>query len=82
MPIYQYKSNDAEKSCPYCKGGFEMVQGMKDDPLTKCPRCGAGVKKIPSLCSGFTPVMSDGNLRDKGFTKLQKRSDGSYEKKT
>jgi putative FmdB family regulatory protein len=80
MPIYQYKATD--KGCDYCRHGFEQMQSMKDKPLTKCPRCGAKIKKCPSLCSGYTPMLSNGNLRDKGFTKLQKRGDGTYEKTT
>lgn len=82
MPIYQYKSSETDKSCEHCKNGFETMQGMKDKPLTRCPQCSQAVQKVPTLCSGFTPMLSNGNLRDKGFTKLQKRSDGSYEKTT
>jgi len=56
---------------------------MKEDPLAKCPRCGAPVKKCPSLIGkGGVPTLSDGNLRDKGFTKLKRRGDGTYEKTT
>ncbi|MBN1764347.1 MAG: zinc ribbon domain-containing protein [Sedimentisphaerales bacterium] len=80
MPIYQYKATD--KGCDYCRGGFEIIQSMKDKPLTQCPRCRASVRKVPSLCSGYTPMLSDSNLRDKGFTKLKKRGDGTYEKTT
>ena len=80
MPIYQYKATD--KGCDYCRNGFESMQSMKDKALTKCPQCGAKIKKCPSLCSGYTPMLSNGNLRDKGFTKLQKRGDGTYEKTT
>lgn len=80
MPIYNYK---AEKDgCQYCQDGFEQLQSMSDKPLKKCPECKATIRKVPSLCSGFTPMLSNGSLRDKGFTKLQKRSDGSYEKVT
>jgi putative FmdB family regulatory protein len=80
MPTYQYKASDA--GCDFCRPGFEQVQSMKDEPLTACPKCGGPVHKIPSLFSGGVPMLSNGHLRDKGFTKLQKRSDGSYEKTT
>jgi len=80
MPIYQYKA--VAGGCDCCRGGFELMQSIKDKALTKCPKCGKAVKKVPSLCSGFTPMLSNGNLRDKGFTKLQKRGDGTYEKMT
>jgi putative FmdB family regulatory protein len=32
MPTYQYQ-------CSACKHAFEELQSMKDDPLTKCPKC-------------------------------------------
>ena len=80
MAIYQYKAQ--EKGCDYCGSGFEIIQSMKASPLQKCPRCGARIKKVPSLCSGFTPMLSNGNLRDKGFTKLQNKGGGTFEKIT
>ncbi len=81
MPIYQYKAET--EGCDYCRNGFELFQTMKEDPLAKCPRCGAPVKKCPSLIGkGGVPTLSDGNLRDKGFTKLKRRGDGTYEKTT
>jgi putative FmdB family regulatory protein len=80
MPIYQYKA--VEKGCDYCRAGFEQAQSMRDKPLETCPRCGAAVRKRPSLFSGGVALLSDGNLRDKGFTKLKKRGDGTYEKMT
>jgi len=32
MPTYQYQSSA-------CKHAFEELQSMKDEPLTKCPKC-------------------------------------------
>ncbi len=80
MPIYLYKA--IQDGCEYCRGGFEEMQSMRDKPLTQCPQCGAKVKKCPSLCSGFTPLLSNGNLRDKGFTKLKNKGNGTFEKLT
>ena len=80
MPIYRYKS--ADKGCDYCSNGFETMQSIRARPLRKCPRCGGKVKKIPAPCGGYTPMLSDSNLRDKGFTKLVKKDDGTYEKTT
>ncbi len=80
MPIYRYKS--LSDGCDYCRGGFELMQSISAQPLSKCPKCKGKVKKIPASCSGFTPTLSDSNLRDKGFTKLKKRGDGTYEKTT
>jgi putative FmdB family regulatory protein len=32
MPTYQYR-------CGACQHEFEELQSMKEDPLTKCPKC-------------------------------------------
>lgn len=50
MPIYEYEPIDLNKSCNKCRYGFEFIQQMNDDPLTKCPGCGHGVRKIISWC--------------------------------
>lgn len=80
MPIYLYKT--AGKGCSHCRDGFETIQSMKASPLKKCPQCGKPVKKIPAPCSGYASMMSNSNLRDKGFTKLVRRDKGAYEKVT
>ena len=41
MPIYEYK-------CPSC-GVFEVMQGISEDPLAKCPTCKS--KKVRKLIS-------------------------------
>ena len=80
MPIYQYKP--VKNSCLYCCDGFEVMQAMSDAPLKYCPKCSKPVKKVPSTFRGSVPLLSDGNLRDKGFTKLVRRDKGVYEKTT
>lgn len=80
MPIYQYKAKDDKQSCDTCKNGFEIIQSMKDKELKKCLECGNAIKKVPSLVSGGVPMMSDGNLREKGFKKLVRRDKGVYER--
>ena len=80
MPIYQYKTID--KGCTFCRNGFEKIQSMSAKALTKCPHCGGKVKKIPALCHGYTNILSDSNLRDKGFTKLVNKGGGTFEKTT
>jgi putative FmdB family regulatory protein len=80
MPIYQYRPN--KNSCPYCRDGFDIMQSMSADPLKYCPKCSKPVHKVPSTFSGAVPLLSDGNLRDKGFTKLVRRDKGVYEKTT
>ena len=41
MPIYEYQ-------CDSCTEKFEIKQGMKDDALTACPRCGKRVERLIS----------------------------------
>lgn len=38
MPIYEYK-------CEKC-GTFDVMQDIKDKPLTTCPKCGGPVRKV------------------------------------
>lgn len=39
MPTYEYV-------CKNCGHLFEIVQSMKDDPLTECPECGGELRKV------------------------------------
>jgi len=77
MPIYQYKATG--KGCDNCQNGFDEMQSMSADPLKICPICNAPVQKVPSVCNGFTPFLSTGNLKDKGFKMLKKNNDGGYD---
>jgi putative FmdB family regulatory protein len=39
MPTYEY-------ICKNCGHLFEIVQSMRDDPLTECPQCGGELRKV------------------------------------
>jgi len=39
MPTYEYV-------CKSCGHLFEVVQSMRDDPLTECPECGGELRKV------------------------------------
>jgi putative FmdB family regulatory protein len=78
MPVYEYEHR--EKSCSIGKL-FEVEQRVDDAPLVNCPACGGAVRKLISLVSVNTPK-SNTELRDLGFTKLVKKSDGNYENVT
>jgi len=80
MPIYQYRT--AANGCDHCRAAFEVMQSIRDKPLARCPVCRGPVKRIPSLCAGGAPLLSPSRLRDKGFTQLKNRGDGSFEKLT
>ena len=39
MPTYKYRCNE-------CDHEFEVRQRMSDDPITECPVCGGGVRRV------------------------------------
>ena len=87
MPNYEYRAKDTSKACNYCRERFEVRQAMSDEPLAACPRCGHAIERIISLCSVSTTqstrsMLSDKNLREKGFTKLVNEGGGKFRKTT
>ena len=46
MPIYVYEAAEGEKGCDECRGGFEAMQSLKDEKLTRCPKCGGRVSRV------------------------------------
>jgi putative FmdB family regulatory protein len=86
MPMYEYRARDPEKaSCYRCREGFDWIQSMMDAPLTACPECGQPVERLISLCSMSTAqstrsMLSDKNLKAKGFTKLVNEGGGKFRK--
>ena len=45
MPIYEYKAA-GDSHCDFCGDKFEVRQGINDEPLTRCPECGAEVRRL------------------------------------
>jgi putative FmdB family regulatory protein len=39
MPTYEYRATESEKSCDYCRLGFEVIQRITEPALTLCPHC-------------------------------------------
>lgn len=62
MPTYQYE-------CGACKHSFEELQSMKDDALTKCPKCKK--KKLQRLMGTGAGLLFKGS----GFYITDYRSD-------
>ena len=86
MPTYEYASSDPERGCERCREPFEVKQSMRAKPLSKCPACGRPVERLISRCAINTrsekSMLSDKNLKEKGFTKLVKEDTGRYRKVT
>lgn len=81
MPVYDYCADDPDRSCAYCKAGFEAVQSIHDPHLTDCPKCGAPIRKCLSAPAiGRSKSKLDDRAKAAGFTKLKKIGKGEYEK--
>jgi len=80
MPIYEYKTT--AEGCPRCREPFQIIQGLRDEPLTRCPQCSGPVEKVISSFSVKTSLLSNSNLKEHGFTKLVRRDKGVYENVT
>ena len=85
MPIYEYISEnpeDPEKSCPICRKGFELMRPLDRAPLERCLYCKNPVrKKIGSVnVPKITAPLSISDAKKAGFTVLQRRDEGVFEK--
>ena len=73
---------EAEQSCQICKSGFELRRPLERPPLEACPMCKSPVKKQISQVS--TPKiekpLSVSDAKSSGFTVLERRDKGVYEK--
>ena len=73
MPTYEYV-------CRNCGHGFEVVQSMRDEPLTICDECGGELRKVftaPAISfkgSGFYAT-------DHGKRKVKEPGESKDEKK-
>ncbi len=45
MPIYEYKAKNGSH-CKLCKNKFEVRQGINEEPLKRCPECGAEIQRL------------------------------------
>ena len=85
MPIYEYVSeepDDPERSCRICAKGFELRRPVDRPALELCPLCRNPVKKVISRINTpkITKPMSVVDAKKAGFTVLERRDKGVYEK--
>ena len=78
MAVYEYEHQ--KKACEIGKI-FEIEHPISDDALKTCPECGGAIVRLISRTYISSP-QTNGQLRDMGFTKLEKRDDGVYENMT
>lgn len=82
MPFYEYTSVD-ESGCPYCSESFTVLQKLSDAPLSSCPQCGNGVRRLispPNVVSGKAHMLNTSSIEKAGFTQYRKIGQGVYEK--
>ena len=85
MPLYEYISenaDDPEKSCRVCAKGFELRRPVDREALEKCPLCRRPIRKVISRVNSpkITKPMSVSDAKKAGFTIMEKRDEGVYEK--
>lgn len=85
MPIYEYVSeapDDPERSCRVCRRGFELRRPADREPLVSCLVCRNPVKKKISRINTprISKPLSVSDAKKAGFTVLEKRDQGVYEK--
>lgn len=85
MPLYEYISEhpgEDGKSCRVCSKGFELRRPADREALAVCPLCKHAVKKVISRVNSpkITKPTSFTDAKNAGFTVLERRIDGSFEK--
>ena len=85
MPIYEYESeapDDPERSCRICRRGFELRRPAEREALEKCLICKHPVRKVISRVNTprVSKPLSVSDAKKAGFTVLEKRDQGVYEK--
>lgn len=85
MPIYEYiteNPDDPKKSCPICRKGFELRRPIDREELKNCLLCKNPVRKVISRVNvpTVTKPFSVSDAKSAGFTVLEKRDKGTYEK--
>lgn len=85
MPLYEYISecpDDPDNSCRSCSKGFELRRPLDRPALDICPLCRNPVKKLISRVNSpmVAKPFSVTDAKKAGFTVLEKRDEGVFEK--
>lgn len=87
MPTYVYQVVRADGSLDEATT-FEVVQSMRDEPLSVHPETGKPVRRVilaPNVAGDHTESamkkkLGDSNMERLGFTKYVKKDSGGYER--
>ncbi len=82
MPFYEYVAVDLEKGCRICVKGFELRRPIDRPALENCLLCKQPVKKKITRVNTpkITKPLSVSDAKKAGFTVLEKRDEGVYER--
>ncbi len=81
MPIHEYVA--VTKGCPHCEAHFDVLQKLSEAPLTRCPQCGAAVRRVisaPNVATGNSGLLKESHAEKHGFTQYRRSEKGIYEK--
>ena len=80
MPIYEYEVEGGE--CDICGGRFELRRPVDRPECADCPVCRRPVRKVISQITTpkMTKPLSVSDAKSAGFTVLERRDKGVYEK--
>ncbi len=80
MPFYEYELVEGE--CQICGGCFELNRPISRPELDQCPLCRKPVRKVISRINTpkITKPLSLTDAKKAGFTVLERRDKGTYEK--
>ncbi len=83
MPLYEYIAESEDEGCRVCQRGFEIRRPLSRPPLENCPLCRGPVRKLLAKNVGqpkITAPLSVSDAKKAGFTVLERRDQGVYEK--
>ncbi|MFQ5431991.1 MAG: hypothetical protein ACE5EN_05750 [Nitrospinota bacterium] len=66
MPIYEYRHKEKPGNC---SDPFEVIELAVKEPRKFCRKCKKPVERMVSSFSAHKNILSDSNLKEKGFTK-------------
>jgi len=80
VPIYEYEL--VEGDCKACGGSFELRRPVSRPDLKECPLCKKAVRKRVSSVNTpkYAKPLSVVDAKKAGFTILEKRDQGVYER--